>query len=119
MMAREKEWAPCAHTDEEKENARNWLIEVLNADSLGDVEGDPLGNDFSSLERILWIIGLENWPFSMTFSFISDQWVAVLARVKFDDGTEKELWTEGDNFTLAMAKTLERLRKERSKTAGT
>jgi len=38
--------------------------------------------------------------------------------VKFKDGTEKELWTEGDNFTLAMAKTLERLRKEKSKSAG-
>jgi len=65
-MAREKEWAPCAHTEEEKAITRKWLIDVLEADSLGDVEGDPLGNDFSTLERILWNIGLENWPFSMS-----------------------------------------------------
>jgi len=114
-MVSEKEWAPCAHTEEEKEIARKWLIEVLELDSLDEVAGDALGNDYSSLEHILFTIGLENWPFSMTFSFMSDQWVAVLARIKFEDGTEKELWTEGDNFTLAMAKTFERLRKERSK----
>lgn len=117
-MVREKEWAPCAHTEEEKESARRWLTEVLELDSLDEVEGDPLGNDYSSLEHIPFTVGLENWPFSMTFSFISDQWVAVLARIKFKDGTEKELWTEGDNFTLAMAKTFERLRKERSKITG-
>jgi hypothetical protein len=116
-MARENEWAPCPHTEEEKESARKWLIEVLKTDALHDVEGDPLAND-SSLERILWIIGLENWPFSMTFRFISDQWIAVLAHLKFADGTEKELWIEGNDFTLAMAKTLERLRKERSNITG-
>jgi hypothetical protein len=113
--ASEREWAPCTQDDAERAEAGAWLRGVL-----GGV-AEPADRDLvensegSALEHLLWLVGLDGyyrgrWPFTKLRSgFFADQWVGVVAEYALPDGAQGSLWTEGDTFTLALGKTVERL----------
>lgn len=113
-----KEWAPHVHNSEDAAKAEPWLRDLLEYEAFTPVDHvDPA--ERSHLERLLWIVGLQAYGFGddslpiqdIKFGFYADQWVGVSADVTFSDGSTEHFWTEGDSFLLALAKTLERIKK--------
>lgn len=128
----DKAWAPCAHSAKARAEASKWLADLTRSEYSGaDQEarekkyprfrrrGMYQRSTDSALDMILTLIGDGEytgigdeckWVFSdLHFGFYADMWVGVSATFKLPDGSEHALWTEGDDFTLAMAKTYERL----------
>lgn len=106
----EHAWAPCFHKDEDGSQTREYICQVLEKPP-----ASPVGK--ADLETLLWEIGLE-WYYSnqsetiedLKFSFHADQWVGIAVEIHRKEGEPVYLWTEADSFTLAMAKTIERLK---------
>lgn len=105
----EKQWAPCFHgknSAEEEAKATEYVRSVL-----------PRAYRNASLEDVLWCIAL-GWydgeqdedVEDIKWGFYADQWVGVSVEVHRKNGEVTYLWTEGDSFTLAVAKSVERLK---------
>jgi len=95
--------------EDNKERTRQWLHAVLDDSDWFtplDPKTDPLEDDqlFPPLERVLHEIAL--LPVSPSLSFVSDQWVLVIARGTVD-GIEYVTYAESDYFMLALVKTYE------------
>jgi len=102
-------WAPCIHSDAEKEVVCKWLHEVLDGSTqFTDLEGndDNLDEDrlFPIIERVLHEIA--DLPYGLRLAFSTDQWVGVSA-TGIKDGVEYSTWVEADCFMLALVKTYE------------
>ena len=112
-----KDWAPCAHDAAGRRAASRWLRALLDTDASHPPAGRDLygASSRSALEHLLWAIALgqqgdRDWPVrDLRLKFDADQWVAVTAEFALPDGSTHALWTEGDTFTLALARTYERL----------
>lgn len=111
----DKQWAPCFHGERSNLDAELYVRDVLRA-------VDPsLGSAKPDLESLLWTFGLAWYAGQLDgtvgaeiedvkFGFYADQWVGVSVEVHRKSGEVERLWTEGDTFTLALAKTFERLK---------
>jgi hypothetical protein len=119
VLGAEKAWAPCVHSDEDAKKAAPWMIEVLKSENFLDGDQEETAKDLRSgnglLEDLLWRVALDGdrfgfFPFKVVWEFHADQWVGVDTTITWADGRQETLWTEGDSFTLAVGKAVERLK---------
>ena len=101
----ERSGAPCFHGDDREQKEAEYLKGVLGPEYLS-----------GSLEALFWCVGdrcLADDVDHLEWGFFADQWVGVGVRAVSDsDEVVEQLWTEGDNFALAVARTIERLREK-------
>lgn len=111
----EKQWAPCYHGEGAEEKTVEFVQMVLAKGD--DPENPHYANPKGDLETMLWALGLAWYdgsiPVEIKWGFYADQWVGVSVEIISGEGEEKVtecLWTVADNFTMAVAKTIERLK---------
>ena len=108
----DKQWAPCLHGPDSEQQTAEYVRSVLLTEPTTGMDASK-----PDLESMLWQIGL-GWyegeqaddVVDVKFSFHADQWVGVACEVHRKSGAVDYLWTEGDSFTVTMAKTIERLK---------
>lgn len=131
---KEEVWAPHLHKPEDKATVGPWLLGVLNAtDRFVPFEAEELflpdrqikftlqGEEDRTIRvainpevtnRLLVLIGEMEIPEqtlreeTLALRFFADQWVGILSTAVLGS-EENSLWVEADDFTLALAKTLE------------
>lgn len=127
----EKQWAPCLHSPKEGEDdnspiVQKWSDEVLTKPypdtrfakgsySLTGRNEHPAALAIETIGEICYG-HLPSCIADIRLSFYSDMWVGVYCHVQFSEYAyttygvkEQELWTEADDFTLGLVKTVERI----------
>jgi hypothetical protein len=95
-------WAPCIHSDEERDKVEAWLHLIVDPPSVEFYDGafDKPGSG-GAIERLIWEINI----LGGTVTCVSDQWVRV-DTVGSLKGRGAETHIEADTFLLALAETL-------------
>lgn len=109
----DKAWAPCFHDQTTYDaDVDRYVREVLSKGQPAQYADGIPGR--AGIEDMLWALGLA-WYYgetqaSLTWGFYADQWVGVSLEIARPDAETVYLWTEADTFTLAIAKSIERLK---------